>query len=721
MNRTKSIDHHLTHASSSVLDMIKSLAGIHLIQKSLETLMNNSTWGQRMSLALSTAKMHASDLHKQQNQALSDLNDFNASYRKKIQDGELTVVNAAREKVELKHQLALLNAQVSFKTQLHQFGKAELILSGAFLASATSAYRVFTETGRILVASNSSLTSRLGLTHSILNVQRQIGSDMRQSVEAAADLVDYGYDLDAAFESTLKLVVQMKDGLGLSTKLGAELAVVYERQLRTSARDVADSMARLVNDTSVAADEAGRLAINLGRAVSLMKPGANADLSAVTELVGRYEGALKSLGGQFGGFEELLSKMTTSEGMLQAGVLGVSSPEFLRSKEATKQVIDSFADYAKNFLGSTEGWERALRIQSLAETFGTTTQQVNLMIRAVDEANQQRHTSITLEQRYKDQVFASAEVFTRLKNSIVALAQEAVLPLIAVTTSVLKPIADVLESFQKWPGVVVTAGVVLAGGAIVAVTQIYRVSTALYTMASAAHISAVAIRERAAAEALATGSAVVGNGAAGGATFMARTSSIMGRFIGLAAAPVLAAAVGLAVGVAAGRLIDKFVINPNFKYDSASMKESTSAVVERSLRKFALGGDIDGVQGVVAKAIEMYQTRDHMTGAVAAAKVARQVALLDTLVGDLRFTKASAQHSLGNDPGYDDSMDRLNSAQIELIKIAAKQHQVAIESKAVQKDAEKREQEFQFQMRMDRMMDKANNIPRFENIYNPKR
>jgi hypothetical protein len=272
MDHTKSIDHHMTHTAVSVGNIVKSLFGYALVQKSIETLMQNSTWGQRLALALDTAKMNASQLHKQQNQALSDLNDFNASYGRRIQLGEISRTQAAREKVELKHQLNLLNAQVSFKSQLHQIGKAELILSGSFLAAATSAYHVFAETGRVLVASNSSLTDRLGLTRSILNTQRMLGTDMRQSVEAAADLVDYGYDLDAAFESTLKLVVQMKDGIGLSTKLGAELAVVYERQLRTSARDVADAMARVVNDTSVAADEAGRLAVNIGRAVSLMRP-----------------------------------------------------------------------------------------------------------------------------------------------------------------------------------------------------------------------------------------------------------------------------------------------------------------------------------------------------------------------------------------------------------------------------------------------------------------
>jgi hypothetical protein len=719
MERTKSIDHHLTHASHSVLDMLKTLGGIHLIQKSVEAMMHNSVWGQRMSLAFSTAKMNAFDLHKQQNQALSDLNDFNASYREKIRNGELSIAAAAREKVELKHQLTLLNAQVQFKHQLQQIRASELVFSGAFLAAATSAYHVFTETGKILIESNSNLTDRLALTRSILVTQRTLGSDMHQSLEAARELVDYGYDLDSTFESTLKLVIQMRDGLGLSTKLGAELAVVYDRQLRTSAREVADSIARLVNDTSVAADEAGRLAVNIGRAVALLRPGVNADLSAVTELVGRYEGALKRLGGQFGGFENLLTKMTTPEGLLQAGVLGVNNPEFIRSKEATKMVIDQFANYAKGFLGNTEGWERAMRLQSLSEMFGTTAQQINLMIRAVDEANEQRHTSITVEQRYKDQVFASAEVLNRLKNSLTALTQQAVLPLIEAVTYVLKPVADMLDGIQKIPGIVVTAGIVLAGGAVLAVSQLYRVAGALYTMATAAHISAVAVRERAAAEAISAGTSMAGS--AGGASALARTSSMMGRFIGMAAGPIMAVAVAAAVGVFAGRLIDKFILNPSFKFDSVAMKASTSEIVERSLRKFALGTDTEGVKGVVDKAIMMYQTRDHMTAVDAAAKVARQVANLDEMVGNAKFAKASAQHSLGNDPGFEDTMDKLNEAQRELINIAVKQHQVAVESKTVQKEAEKREVEFQFQQRMDQMINKANNIPRFENIYNPKK
>jgi hypothetical protein len=719
MNRSKSIDQSLTHASTSVSTILASLVSLKYVVGSIEAIFQKSSWGKSLTLAFNTAKMDATELLKQQNQALSDFNEWRVLVGQRIKDGEITNSQARMESAELREQLGTLRAQVAFKSELSKISKGELVASGAFLATLTSAYNVFTQTGRVLIESNASLGDRLALTRSILNVQRQLGSEMHGSVDAARDLVDYGYDLDAAFESTLKLVVQMKDGLGVSTKLGAELAVVYERQLRTSARDVADAMARVVNDTSVAADEAGRLAVNIGRAVAMMKPGANADLAAVNELVGRYEGALKSLGGQFGGFEELLSKLTTSDGLMQAGILGVGSPEFLRSKDATKQVMDSFASYAKNFLGNTAGWERALRLQSLAEMFGTTASQVNLMMQAVEQQNNQRQTSITIEQRYKDQVFATAEVVNRLKNSLVALAQQAVLPLIEVATAVLRPVAEFLTYLQKMPGTIYVAGAVLAVGAVAAVSQIARVSVALYTMATAAHVAAQAVHRQAAANAL---SALTGTGAAAavtGPSLLARSSATLGRFIGIAAGPIIAGAVALAIGAAIGfaltRAYDKFTT-----FDSVALKNSDQDAFKAAVRRFSLAGDIGGVKDSMSWAQKRF-TETGMTPSEASIRIANIVRGLDIAVGDMKFAKASAQHSLGVDPDFDQSFDKMNETQKELIKIAEAQHTVAVESVKVQKDAEKKEVEYQFQQRMDQLMNRANNIPRFENIYNPKK
>lgn len=719
MNRSKSIDQHLTHASSSVLDMLKSLAGIHLIQKSIETLMDNSNLGKSITMAFRTAKIDAAELRKDQNQALSDFNDWQKTIVHRIKSREVGINQAKLERAERRGELEILTAQVRLKNELSKITKTELIAAGAFLTAVTSAYHVFAQTGRTLIESNASLSERLMLTRSILNVQQQLGSDMSQSLEAARDLVEYGFDLDKSFESTLKLVIQMKDGLGLSTKLGAELAVVYERQLRTSARDVADAMTRLVSDTAVAADEAGRLAVNIGRAVSLLKPGVNADLSAVTELVGRYEGALKRLGGQFGGFEELLTKMTTSEGLLQAGVIGVSSPEFLRSKEATKQVLDSFATYAKGFLGNTAGWERALRLQSLAEMFGTSTTQVNLMIRAIEEQNNQRHTQISIEQRYKDQVFATAEVFGRLKNSLVALAQQAVLPLIELVTPVVRGMADFVGYIKQFPGTVYVAMTVMAAGAVIAAVSIYRVSTSLYSMAVAANIAAANINRAALASTAASAGQLMLPGMGGGTSAMARTSATIGRFMGIAAGPLIAGAVALAAGAAIGLALNR-AYDKLTTFDQVSLKNSDQEAFRAAVKRFSLAGDIEGVRSSMEWAQRRF-TEKGMRPDEAATRIANIVRGLDIAVGEMKFTKASAQHSLGVDPGFDQSMEKMNETQKELIKIAEAQHTVAVESKKVQEQAEKRELEFQFQQRMDQMLNRANNIPRFENIYNPKK
>jgi hypothetical protein len=715
MNRSKSIDQHLTHASVSVADMLKSLVGIHLIQKSLETLLDNSKLGKNISQAFQAAKMDMVELLDKQNEARVNFNEWRALVGERIRTGEITHLQARRESAELKKQLGTLTAQLDFKRELQKISKGEIALAGTFLATLTSTYNVFAQTGRTLIDANSTLSDRLALTRSILTVQQQLGTDMSQSVEAARELVEYGYDLDASFGSTLKLVMQMKDGLGLSAKLGAELAVVYERQLRTSARDVADSMARLVNDTSVAADEAGRLAVNIGRAVALMKPGVNADLSAVTELVGRYEGALKSLGGQFGGFEELLTKLTTSEGLLQAGLLGVSSPEFLRSKEATKQVIDSFASYAKGFLGNTQGWERALRLQSLAEMFGTTTTQVNMMIRAVEEQNNQRQSSITVEQRYKDQVVATAEVMTRLKNSLVSVAQQAVLPLIELVTPVVRGAADFIGYLKDFPGTVYVAMAVMASGAIAAAAAIYRVSTSLYAMAVAANIAAANVKRAA----LASTATAVLPGAAGGASALARTSATIGRFLGLAAGPMIAGAIALAVGASIGLALNR-AYDKLTTFNQTALKNSDADVFRAAVKRFSLAGDIQGVRDSMAWAQERF-TKGGMRPDEAAVRIANIVRGLDVAVGEMKFTKASAQHSLGVDPDYDQSMEKMNQTQEELVKIASAQHTIAVESIKVQKEAEKKEVEWQFQQRMDQLMNRANNIPRFENIYNPKK
>jgi hypothetical protein len=90
MDHTKSIDHHMTHTAVSVGNIVKSLFGYALIQKSIESLMHNSTWGQRLALSLDTAKMSAVDLHKQQPGAQRSQR-FQCHLPGAVQNGELSI------------------------------------------------------------------------------------------------------------------------------------------------------------------------------------------------------------------------------------------------------------------------------------------------------------------------------------------------------------------------------------------------------------------------------------------------------------------------------------------------------------------------------------------------------------------------------------------------------------------------------------------------------
>jgi hypothetical protein len=48
-------------------------------------------------------------------------------------------------------------------------------------------------------------------------------------VEAAQALVGYGYDLSSTLGDQVKLVMQMKDGMGVAVRTSAELVAVYDR------------------------------------------------------------------------------------------------------------------------------------------------------------------------------------------------------------------------------------------------------------------------------------------------------------------------------------------------------------------------------------------------------------------------------------------------------------------------------------------------------------
>lgn len=317
-----------------------------------------------------------------------------------------------------------------------------------------------------------------------------------------------------------------------------------------------------------------------------------------------------------------------------------------------------------------------MRLQALSEMFGTTAQQVNLMVQAVDRANEQRNSQITLEQRWKDQVTASNKVFDRLKNSFNSLLQEGALPLISIITEVANWAANAAQWLVKLKGATTVATVAILGGGVVAVGALHSVTKAFYQMAVAAHIAARAVRAKAEADALgALPGAAVGGGA------MARVTAL-GRTIATVMGPILAVALAAAVGAAIARALHR-QFGDSIEYKQTALKQTTDQAVAMVLRRYAIAGDVQGVKDSLTRARGMY-LKDGYDLAQTNARIARQVQKLPEIVGNMRFTKKSAESTFGPTAEETAEFEKLTEAQQELINIAAQQRDNAIETRKIQ-------------------------------------
>lgn len=659
--------------------------------KGWDAIVNRSTLAKGLDTAVRSLGLSAADLTRKEREMASEVRSMQALTQSTIALKGEALAQAQEELRLLELQHRVTGNQLNLSRELQKLNPVTAVWYGVILNSATSLFNTHQHIQRDLQAANSNLYARIGLTKSILENQRQTGASLELSKETTREMLEYGYDLTGNMDAQLRLVTQMHDGLGMSVRTATEMAAVYDRQLNVSARGVADSIANVVNDTALAADEAGRLAINLGRAVATLRPGISKDLAAVNELVGRYEGALAQLGGQFGGFSDLLTKMTTSDGMLQAGLLGVNNPEFLASEEATKQVLNSFSDYARNFLGNTAGWERALRLQSLSEMFGTSTQQINLMIRAAEEANKQRTGSLTVEERYREQVRASAQSFERLGNSIRALTQEAVIPIMGAVGTLAGAVATAAETIVKLPGAVTAASIAFGASAIFMVRHMYSIGAALYHVTASAIASTAALRAQAVANTAASASQLQFGfmGAnAGGAIARTMASPIAGALLkGFGILATAGAFVPVALEL--GKWLDK-KYGGDITFDNNQLKESFEQTFSRQLRLHALRGDEAGLINDIGAARRHFTNLGQRSGEVEA-RIANALVGLEEYVGNARFAKEASMMT-----GYRSNdevmyLKALVAAQQKVLEHAEKQREVGL--KAIETTKEQIRQE----------------------------
>lgn len=333
----------------------------------------------------------------------------------------------------------------------------------------------------------------------IFQTTRSLGAPLASSMEAAKELARYGMEFYGDMQDNLETVTMMKDGLGVSAESAAELSAIVTRSLKVGFRDVADAIANTARDTGLSAQLATKFATQIARAAMIFRDGITKEMPKVIGYVTRLEGLLQEVGGVAGGITDLITRLTTVEGMVGAAMLGVSSPEFMATEAGAKQVMGGFADFAKNFLGDAAGWERTLRIQMLADMYGTTAQQVSGIVRAVELENKRLATQSGLEKTYRDQMAATGEGWNRLKNSLMAMLQEGLAPVLWVLNKVVNALATFvgwLQKHAKWVSVIVIGAAALVATGWVAYRAVMGLAAACAWLSATASGAARSVAER---------------------------------------------------------------------------------------------------------------------------------------------------------------------------------------------------------------------------------
>lgn len=507
--------------SSFFMKAVGAVAGVEAIRHAVVNIVERSHMYQTLSQAISRENLSRVHLLGRELNLLNQKRNIEGTLR--VTSGD--VADLERVKLfRIESQLALLQKQKVVAHEMQKISSTSLVALGAYKLAAIDLYVKTAEFNQNLIEANSSFRHREKLMRETMVTQAQLGIGFDRITSAARALVHYGMDTATTYNTNLRLVAQMEQGLGVSVDHSAQLASIVERQVKGSFESVAHTIAQIVEDTALAGDEAARLATNISIALGRLRPGLSAaGLPDVLRLVGRYEGALKEVGGQSGAIQQLLAQLTTPEGMVGAGALGVS-PEFLATSQGVKTVMDNFSRFGEQLVGQSQGWERQMRLQALAQMFNVSADQANQMLMAIKRANAQQDSQISLQDRWRNQLHATNAGIQRLGNSLWALLNGAMYPVVLAVGAVTNKLADFVEWMLKSKSVVYAVSGALFIGFVALTSRMWGLARALW---------AVVASSTAATAALARQSAVQGVSAATGLLPAAGFGATLSRWFGV--------------------------------------------------------------------------------------------------------------------------------------------------------------------------------------------
>lgn len=348
-----------------------------------------------------------------------------------------------------------------------------------------------------IIQANASYGQRLAITNSIYHIQKDMGASNAEIAESAVALVNYGMEAKSSFRENLKVVQMMNDGLGVSVQSAAELAHVWTQQLQLSTEEVATTISRIVDDTALAAEEATKYAISIGRSMGALKKGVfSAELEkGITDYMLQLEAASKQTLGTSGEFTDMFKRMTGSvDGIRQAAILGIGDVRSMTPEKMTKglehvaQQLEAIGSNQAQRVALAEQYSRILGIS--VETL------LNLpeVLESMRELDKQRASTMDIEERWRKQMVQAGSALEKLKNSALALIYQSLTPLVKVLSMVAEVINWVLRGLISCKPVFIAASIALtvgvAGAAIIAAKEAWGLGRALAAMALSARLAA---------------------------------------------------------------------------------------------------------------------------------------------------------------------------------------------------------------------------------------
>lgn len=463
--------------------------------------------------------------------------------------------------------LKLEEARLEMTQRVHALTGKTVALEYLVIRGFVDAIKRSGQLNEALIQANSLTERRKDLSQAIYDVQAKTGTSFDNMLQASRALTAIWPKFRGSVKSTLEVMVQMQEGLGVSYENSAEMARIFEINLNTSAREVADQIAVIANNTSLMADEATRFATEIGKALRLLGPGVVPAAKEVAGFVTTMAGRMKDVGGDANEIVKMFSEMTggTQQAFMLRALSGVNTPGALGTQAGAQAALQGIGRFINSVVTARSGtMAYAAQLEVAAQMTHLSTQSVELYANMLRKAREPLDEHAKLEQRWREQINQANQAIGRIKESFVALIQRAFTPFVPIATAVFGAIAKFVSFLASNRLAIGIVSVAVVAGTMRAIYVLGRLAFTLYEVTAAALAATRAEQMEAAAK---LGGGVGGAGRLGGLLskltgqlpWLSTIGTWVTRIGKMILSPALEIALAGAVGVGVGLLIDKLM------------------------------------------------------------------------------------------------------------------------------------------------------------------